>query len=241
MSRGAGSGFAGKILCVGAHPDDIEFGIGALVIKEAAKGNEVKYAICSLGEAGSNGTPEERKQEALNAALICGVNNVEFLNMGGDCHIEDSPENSIALAKVIREFKPEVVLTPEMQINQHPDHYTVSRLTHSACRLARYGGLTELKELEPHKINSLFFYPSRAEWGNSPDILIDVSENFEIWVKAMEAHTSQMKTRNYVNLVATKAAAWGASIGVKYAVGLWSNDPIRINAISDLNLSSRKY
>ncbi|MBL8030185.1 MAG: PIG-L family deacetylase [Candidatus Doudnabacteria bacterium] len=241
MSRGAGSGFAGKILCVGAHPDDIEFGIGALIIKETSQNTDVKYIIGSLGEAGSNGTPEEREQEAIAAASICGVNDVEFLNLGGDCHIEDSAINAITLAKKIREFKPDIVLAPEMHFNQHPDHYNISKLTHSACRLARYGGLSEIKELPVHKINSLFFYPSRAEWGNSPDVLIDVSENFEIWIKAMEAHTSQMKTRNYINLVSTKAAAWGASIGVNYAVGLWTNDPIRVNTISDLNLSSRKY
>ncbi len=230
-----------KILAIGAHPDDVEFGLGGLIIKEANKGSEIKFVICSLGEAGSSGTPEERKQEAIEAAKISGVADVEFLNMGGDCHIENTAENRIQIAKIIREFKPDAVLAPELEINQHPDHYIVAQIAHAACRLARYGGLAELKALDVHKVGALYFYPSRAEWGEKPDIIIDVSENYETWIKAMQAHKSQMKTKSYVNLVTTKAAAWGASIGVEHAIGLWTNDPIRIDNISDLNLSSRNY
>lgn len=230
-----------KILAVGAHPDDIEFGLGGLIIKEAKKGAEIKFVICSLGEAGSSGTPAERKQEALEAAKISGVSNVQFLEMGGDCHIQNTPDNVIQIAKIIRDWKPDIVLAPELQINQHPDHYIVAQISHSACRLARYGGLKEIKDLPTHNIGVLYFYPSRAEWGQKPDITIDVSDEYNTWVKAMEAHKTQMQTKAYVNLVTTKAAAWGASLGVKYAQGLWVNDPIRLDSLSDLSLSSRNY
>jgi bacillithiol biosynthesis deacetylase BshB1 len=230
-----------KILCIGAHPDDVEFGLGGLIIKEAKKGTQIKIVVCSLGEAGSNGTPEERKLEAVEAAKISGVTDIDFLEMGGDCHIQNTPENSITIAKIIREFKPDIVLAPELQINQHPDHYVVSRLTHAACRIARYGGIAEIKDLSTHKVGALYFYPSRAEWGQKPDIIIDVSKEYDTWVKAMQAHKTQMKTKSYVNLVTTKSAAWGASIGVEHAIGLWINDPVRIDTLSDLNLSSRNY
>lgn len=230
-----------KILAIGAHPDDVEFGTGALIIKETQSGSQVKIVVCSLGEAGSNGTPEGRKQEAINAAKISGVSDVEFLDLGGDCHLEYTPKNVITIAKIIREYQPDIVLAPELQINQHPDHYIVARLAHSATRVARYGGLGELKDLPTHKVNSLYFYPSRAEWGQKPDIIIDVTENYDTWVKAMQAHESQMKTVGYVNLVTSKSTAWGQSIGVEHAVGLWVNDPVRINKLSDLNLSSRNY
>jgi LmbE family N-acetylglucosaminyl deacetylase len=230
-----------RILCIGAHPDDIEFGLGGLVIKESENKSQIKFIICSLGEAGTSGTPEGRKQEAIEAAKISGVTDVEFLEMGGDCHIENTAENRIQIAKIIRQFKPDMVFAPELQINQHPDHYIVAQIAHAACRLARYGGLAELKSLDVHKVGALYFYPSRAEWGEKPDIIIDVSENYETWMRAMEAHKSQMKTKAYVNLVTTKASAWGSSIGVKYAIGLWTNDPIRVDHISDLSLSSRNY
>ncbi len=228
------------ILIFAAHPDDAEFGCGGLIIKEVEKGNSVKIVVCSLGEAGSNGTPQGRKKEAQNAAHLAGAE-IEFLNLGGDCHIEDSPKNAIVLAGIIRKYKASIVLAPELQRNQHPDHYIVAKLAHSACRVARYGGLKELKNLPAHKVNSLYFYPSRAEWTSRPDILVDVSSHKDKWEQTMSAHKSQMKTRSYHDLIFTKAQAMGASIGVKYAIGLWTNDPIRLNTLSDINLSSRNY
>lgn len=229
-----------KILAIGAHPDDVEFGCGGILIKEIQKGSLVKIIVCSLGEAGTNGTPESRKQEAINAAKIIGAE-IEFLDMGGDCHIQPNPENILKLTKIIREFKPEIVLTTELERNQHPDHFAVSQITQSACRYARYGGLSEVKDLPIHKVQNLYFYPSRAEWGNKPNIFIDVTNSIELWKNSMQAHESQMKTKAYLNLILNKTAAWGASIGVAYAVGLWTNDPVNLNHLSDLNLSSRNY
>lgn len=229
-----------KLLCFGAHPDDIEFGVGGLIIKEVKNGSVVKNIICTLGEAGSNGTPEGRKAEATAASKLAGAE-IEFLDLGGDCHVVNSPENTIKLAKAIRTFKPEIVLAPELQPNQHPDHYALAQLAQSACRLARYGGLAELKDIPVHKVNALYFYPSRAEWGTKPDLFIDVSETWEKWQETMACHVSQMKTKGYINLVGSKALAWGVSIGVERAIALWSNDPIRVNTLSDLNLSSRNY
>lgn len=229
-----------KILAIGAHPDDIEFGCGGLMIKEAEKGSRIKYLICSLGEAGSNGTPKGRKQEAEKAAKIVGAE-IEFLDFGGDCRIEYKPQNGFALAKIIRKFKPNIVLTEQLKENQHPDHAVMARLTRDACRFARFKGLKQLKNLPVHRVDGLYFFPSSVNLDGNPDILIDVTPQFEKWQKAMRCHQSQMKTTDYLELVNTKAAALGRSIGVKYAIGLWKNDPIRIDYLSDLTLSSRNY
>jgi LmbE family N-acetylglucosaminyl deacetylase len=229
-----------KILAIGAHPDDIEFGMGGLMIKEAEKGSIIKYLVCSLGEAGSNGTPQGRKQEAQAAAKMIGAE-IEFANFGGDCHITNSPANAIKIAGIIRKFKPNIILAPELQINQHPDHFTVAKLTQSACRLARYGGLKELKKMQVHTVDALYFYPSRAEAPEKINVVIDISDTKDKWEQTMSAHKSQMKTRGYHDLVFTKAAALGASVGVKLAIGLLSNDPIRVDNLSDLRLSSRNY
>ena len=229
-----------KLLAIGAHPDDIEFGIGGLIIKEAQKGTEIKYLVCSLGEAGSSGTPGQRKKEAIAAAKLVGAE-IEFIDLGGDCQIENKPQNAVKLARIIRQYKPDIVLAPSQTINQHPDHKIVSDLSRVASRLARYGGLKPLQALPIHKIKSLYFYPSSAEWDKRPDIIIDVSAEHAKWEKAMSLHSSQMKTKNYLNLVNSKAAYLGASVGVKYAIGLWVNDPVRLNSLSDLTLSSRNY
>jgi bacillithiol biosynthesis deacetylase BshB1 len=229
-----------KILAIGAHPDDVEFGCGALMIKEAQKGSQIKYVTCSLGEAGSNGTPEGRKREAEEAAKMVGAD-IEFLDFGGDCHIEYKPQNAFALAKIIREFKPNAVLTQQLKDNQHPDHAAIAKLVRDACRMARFGGLREIKNLPTHRIDGLYYFSSSADFDGQPDILIDVTDYFEKWQQTMSCHKSQMKTTDYLELANTKTAALGRSIGIKYAVGLWKNDPIRLDSISDITLSSRNY
>jgi bacillithiol biosynthesis deacetylase BshB1 len=229
-----------KIIAFGAHPDDIEFGCGGLLIKEINSGSQVKIVIGSLGEAGTNGTPEGRKKEAISAAKLIGAE-IEFINLGGDCHIENKPQNVIKIAEIIRKYQPNIVLAPSQTENQHPDHKMVSDMVRSACRMARYGGLKEIKKYLTHSIGALYYYPSSAEADKKPDIIIDVSDEYDMWGEAMALHKSQMKTRSYLNLVSSRARATGAGVGVEYAIGLWANDPIRVEKISDINVSSRNY
>jgi len=93
-----------NILAVGAHPDDIEFGCAHVLIKEARKGNRIRMLVLSRGEAGSNGTPESREAESREAAKKIGAA-IEFLDFGGDCHIEQTPANALRIAAEIREFQ----------------------------------------------------------------------------------------------------------------------------------------
>jgi LmbE family N-acetylglucosaminyl deacetylase len=44
------------LLAFGAHPDDIEFAIGAVIAKETSAGRKVHFVVCSRGEAGTHGT-----------------------------------------------------------------------------------------------------------------------------------------------------------------------------------------
>src|ERR1051326_5371064 len=146
-----------KILAVGAHPDDVEFGCAPVLIQEVQKGHEARILVTSKGEAGSAGTPEERAQESRDAARIIGAA-IQFLELGGDCHIQYTPANSMLLALEIRRFKPDVVLAPHLDENQHPDHSAVGKIVRDAARLARYAGLQDLEELPPHPITSLYYY-----------------------------------------------------------------------------------
>jgi hypothetical protein len=50
-----------------------------------------------------------------------------------------------------------------------------------------------------------------------------------------------MRTRNYADLVLSRARATGAAIGVDYAIGLWLSDPIRVGSLADIPLSSRYF
>src|SRR4051812_28857505 len=110
-----------SILAFGAHPDDIEFGIGGLVAKETRAGRRAHFVVVSRGESAWNGTPGGRVREARGAAEILGAT-VEFLLLDGDGRLQETPANAMKLAAVIRKHRPAILLAPTAVENQHPDH-----------------------------------------------------------------------------------------------------------------------
>lgn len=233
-----------NILALGAHPDDIEFGCAHVLIQEARKGNHVKLLVLSKGEAASNGTPESREAESRAAAKLIGAE-LEFLHFGGDCHIERTPKHAFEIAAEIRKFRPEIVLAPHTDEDQHPDHAAVAKIARDACRFARYAGLEELKGFtitgyQPHAITALYYYGITKEFG-TPDLVVDIGDVVHDWEAAMKCHESQMRTRSYADLRLSGARNLGLSIGVEYAAGFYAGDPVRVGALSDIVLSSRHF
>jgi N-acetylglucosamine malate deacetylase 1 len=229
-----------KLLAVGAHPDDIEFGCAPVLIQEVKKGNQVRLLVLSRGEAGSAGTPEIREREARAAAERMGAE-IDFLEMGGDCHLEYQPRNSIRLGAEIRRFQPSIVLAPHPDENQHPDHSVAGRLVRDACRLARYGGLEELRAWPVHRVSGLFFYNITSHVGRAPDIVIGIAAVMEEWEAVMRCHETQVTGNGYIDLQKTAARLLGLATGTEYAAGLFVNDPVRVERLSDLVLSARSF
>jgi bacillithiol biosynthesis deacetylase BshB1 len=228
-----------NILAIGPHPDDIEFGCAPILIKEVRRGNCVQMLVLSRGEAGSAGTPEGREQESRNAARVIGAS-IEFLDFGGDCHLEYSPQSAFRIAAEIRKFKPQIVLAPHPQENQHPDHTVAAKLARDACRFARYGGLGELKSTPPHRVGNLFFY-NITQHLQKPDVVIDISDLIPEWEAVMLCHQSQVLSKSYIDLQKTAARLLGLTIGTAYAAGVYLNDPLHLEAISAVTFSSRNF
>jgi N-acetylglucosamine malate deacetylase 1 len=232
------------LLVFGAHPDDIEFGCGGVIAGEAKRGRGVHFVVCSRGEAGSNGTPAQRTREAKRAAELLGAT-IEFISLGGDAHFELRPRHAIAIAGIIRRIRPAAVLAPSIVENQHPDHVVLGRLVRDAGRLARYGGLHELRRSPPHAIGQLFFYAvtAEAEPTDLGRVLVDVSaaDVVATWTAAMAAHASQLRTRNYVELQLTRARLNGLRAGVEHAVPLFPSDPLLVDSLSNLERAARRF
>ncbi len=216
------------LLAFGAHPDDIEFGCGAVVAKETLAGRKAHFVICSKGEAGTHGKPKQRVAEARDAAALLGAT-VEFIELDGDSHLEIRAEHAIKIAGILRRLRPEIILAPSLVENQHPDHWRLGKLVHDAARLARYGGIKELRNLPPHSIGQLYFYAvtPEAEPRDITPVLIDISEPeiIRAWTRAMEAHASQTRARNYIELQVTRARLLGVRAGIGHAMALFPNDP----------------
>ena len=231
------------LLVFGAHPDDIEFGCGGVIVREAQAGRRAHFVVCSRGEAATNGTPAIRVREAERAAALLSAT-LEFIDLGGDAHLEVTASNAIRLAAIIRRAQPQVVLAPTVTENQHPDHGRLGRLVRDACRLARYGGLRELRRHPPHTIGQLFFYSIAASEPVSPaPILVDLSPPGVVarWTAAMQVHASQLKTRRYVEMQLTRARLHGLSAGLEYAMPIYPADSIVVNDLSALDRGARQF
>jgi LmbE family N-acetylglucosaminyl deacetylase len=232
------------LLVFGAHPDDIEFGCGGIIAQEARAGHRAHFVVCSRGEAGTNGTPAERTAEAEKAAGLLGAT-LEFAEFDGDAHLEIRAAHAIRLAGIIRQVRPRIVLAPTVAQNQHPDHWRLGQLVRDAARIARYGGIAELKALTPHAVGQLFFYAVTpdAEPRDIQPVLIDVSskEIIATWTAAMEAHASQLKTRDYVNLQLARARVNGSRCGAAAAIALFPNDPLVFDSLMPLQHAARRF
>jgi LmbE family N-acetylglucosaminyl deacetylase len=232
------------MLIFGAHPDDIEFGCGGVVALETQAGRKAHFVVCSNGEAASNGTPEQREAEATAAAKRLGAT-IEFIELDGDSHLELRAAHAITLAEIIRRVRPSAVLAPTVVENQHSDHSRLGKLVRDAARIARYGGLKELRALQSHSIEQLFFYAVTPD-GEPHDvtpIFIDVSahEVLSAWKDAMNAHESQSATRNYLELQLTRARLLGARAGIEYAIALYPNEPMVFKSLSQAGKGARKF
>jgi LmbE family N-acetylglucosaminyl deacetylase len=204
----------------------------------------VHLVVCSRGEAGTHGTPEQRTGECERAAAILGAT-LEFVELDGDAHLEVRTAHILTLAGVIRRVRPEIILAPTLFGNQHPDHARLGQLVRDAARLARYGGVSELKDLPPHKIASLFYYSLALETEpkDLPPLLVDVSapEVLAAWTAAMEAHQSQTTARGYVEMQLGRARLRGLSAGVDLAIALFPADPLVVDSLESVSRGARHF
>jgi N-acetylglucosamine malate deacetylase 1 len=232
------------LLAFGAHPDDIEFACGGVVARETRDGRAAHFILCSRGEAATHGTPAQRIAEAKQAAKLLGAT-LDFVELGGDAHFEVRIGHVLKLAQAIRQCRPGIVLAPSSVENQHPDHARLGQMVRDAARLARYGGVKELKGLPPHAVGQLFFYavtPEAEPVGVTP-VLVDVSapEILAAWTTAMKAHATQTNALSYVELQLTRARLRGLRAGVGHAIALFPNEALLVSSLAQLGRGARAF
>ena len=127
------------ILALAAHRDDVEQTCGGTLLKMAQRGYRTGILDLTQGEMGTRGSVEDRASEAAEAARILRVSWRMALDIP-DGRVENTWENRLKVARVIRETRPRVLILPYWK-GRHPDHYTASILGYEACFLA---GLAKL-------------------------------------------------------------------------------------------------
>ena len=233
------------ILAFGAHPDDVELGCGGTVAKEVSKGKKVGIIDLTRGELGTRGSVDLRDQESQLGSNVLGLELRENLNFK-DGFFQNNESNQIEIIKVIRKYRPEIVLC-NAEDDRHIDHPKAAELVSSACFLS---GLRKIETIDNGK-NQLEWRPKNVyhyiQWKNSsPDFLVDISGFISIKLKAIKAYSSQfydpnsnepetpISSKNFIDNVINRSADLGRLINVEHAEGFTSKKSLGINTLEDL-------
>lgn len=220
-------------LALAAHRDDVEITCGGLLIKFADLGYKTGIVDFTAGEMGTHGTAQDRENEAIAAAKIMGLTHRENLHMP-DAKLENTLENRMAVAAVIRRLRPRLVILPHGR-QRHPDHRVAGEIAYDACYFA---GLKKMDiEGEPHRPKKILY----AAFFRQPpySFLVDVTEQYARKEQAVRAYASQFATIegqtsiyqpgiNLFELMEVEARSMGRLIFKKYAEAFVIKEQIEI-------------
>jgi LmbE family N-acetylglucosaminyl deacetylase len=188
-----------RLLVVGAHPDDVEIGVGGTVHRLVRRGWDATVLTLTRGAGG--GDPRQRADEAAGAARVLGARLVmeEF----PDGAVDDSSATVRAIERVVQDVDPEIVLV-HSENDTHQDHRAVHRATLVAAR----------------RVQRLACYQSpSATVDFRPNRFVELREtDLEAKLAAIRAHHSQSRTRRYLDedLIRATARYWGRFSNAHY-------------------------
>jgi bacillithiol biosynthesis deacetylase BshB1 len=180
------------ILAIAAHRDDVEQTCGGTLLAMHARGWRTGILDLTRGESGTRGTAAEREAEANAAARILNVAHREALDLP-DGNVQNTLENRLKIAAVLRRLRPRVVILPYWQ-GRHPDHYTTATLGYEACFVS---GLAKLDlpgvptgaPLPPHRPFKILYASLYADV--RPTFVVDITPFVEHRFQALMAYRSQ--------------------------------------------------
>tara|TARA_B100001250_G_scaffold253649_1_gene218163 strand:+ start:4359 stop:5060 length:702 start_codon:yes stop_codon:yes gene_type:complete len=227
------------VLVFGAHPDDIELGCGGTIIKEVQKGRKIGIIDLTRGELGTRGTAAIRDKEAAKATEIMGVLFRENMHFK-DGFFKDDEEHKLALIRKIREYQPEIIITNAIS-DRHPDHSRASQITIDAAFLS---GLEKI-DTDQHIWRPKAVYHYIQFNHLEPDVVIDISEQFDLKIQAIKSYKTQfydpnssapntiISTQEFLDSVSYRAKDLGRQSGCDYAEGFIAHQLLKIDSLLD--------
>jgi N-acetylglucosamine malate deacetylase 1 len=193
------------VLAIAAHRDDVEQTCGGTLLKMAQMGHRTGILDLTRGEMGTRGSAADREREAGDAARILKVSWRGALDIP-DGRVENTWENRIRVARVLREQRPRVVILPYWE-GRHPDHSTASTLGYEACFQA---GLAKLEipptaisvqhaavsSSDPAPANLPPYRPFKIIYATlyfdvRPTFVVDITAQFEARFESLMAYKTQ--------------------------------------------------
>lgn len=234
------------VLAIGAHPDDVELHAGGTLLRLASLGYTTAIVDLTLGEAGTRGSASERAAEARAATAVLGAACRESLELG-DSRLTDSESSRAAVVRLLRRFRPRLVLTHHAD-QPHPDHVAAAKIVTAAAYLAGIPRACPDDELPPHRPAAILHFGLPR--GMPPSFVVDVGRWEAEWERAVRCHRSQwhvpgrqepetaVSQPDFLPRVIARRRGDGAAIGAAAGEAFWVrgclsvNDPVALFARS---------
>ncbi|MDQ3023776.1 MAG: PIG-L family deacetylase [bacterium] len=218
------------LLVFGPHPDDAEIGAGGILLKLAAMGRACGIVDMTRGEMGTGGDVETRERESIAAAKVLQLTVRENMELP-DCKLEDTFEMRVAVAEMIRKYKPEVVIGPYYDLPPgrglgHNDHIKGGLLVSHGANYAHLKKIRSAYETWYPKAVYYNFLPPEL----TPSFVVDVTEYFDGWMQSIMCHESQFgrpeQNTGMRHFFESNASRWGRVAGGRYAMAFYSPWPL---------------
>ena len=228
------------VLFFGAHPDDVEWGVGGIALLMRRRGVSCGILDLTRGELGSRGTPEERKHEAVVAGEFLGAQVRENLELP-DGGLADTPANRVLVARAIRRHRPKLVVAPFWE-DRHPDHAAAGLMVRHAplyCTLQKTDDPNP-----PYQPKAFLFYPLHKTV--PPAFVVDTTDVFAQKLELLRLHHSQFgKTAEEFGVLAqglgdylygleTRDRHYGAQVGARFGEALVTDKAWKLGGLEDL-------
>jgi LmbE family N-acetylglucosaminyl deacetylase len=219
-------------MSIHAHPDDQEFTVAGTLAKWAGQGCRIISVIVTSGDAGSNDPSKDaayksqlahiREDEQIAANLNLGIRETAFLHYP-DGELEATLQLRKDLARLIRRYKPEVVVTGDPRrvfygsdYTNHPDHRAAAEAAvyavfPSAGTRLIFADLLD-EGYEPHNVRKLYL-----NGANKPDAWVDIRETLDLKIASLKKHVSQLGDWDPTDMLREWAAETGKEQGLEAA------------------------
>jgi LmbE family N-acetylglucosaminyl deacetylase len=178
-----------QVLVLSPHPDDDVLGCGGSLIKHKKSGHTITSVYLTDGSLGDPSFADkaalvlEREQESERAAQIVGISRCEFLREK-DQNLKSTDRIIRRVSDLLENIKPDLVYLPFF-LDNHPDHIATNAIFYQVVRNSKA------------RFKCCFY----ETWTPLiPNILVDISEEMDFKIRAIEEFKTQLKHFNYVRV-----------------------------------------
>ncbi|MEK7402582.1 MAG: bacillithiol biosynthesis deacetylase BshB1 [Gemmatimonadota bacterium] len=233
------------ILAIAAHRDDVELTCAGTLIKAKKLGRTTAVIDLTAGEMGTMGDAKSRAFEAEASAKVMGLSARENLGLP-DAAIVNDPATRERLARLIRKFKPRVVIAPARH-GRHPDHRATAELVRDASFIA---GLAKVApDIPKHRPFKILHCVSFRQDFEKPTFVVDISDEFEQKLQAIKCFSTQFDGaaqagevyptgESLYDTIRQQSAGYGAMIRRRHGEPFFTTETMRVDDVAALEVST---